>query len=90
MVNKKDNHYIIGIHITNRVKNVPSVQNVLTEFGCFIKSRLGLHEITDSTCSPNGLIIVELLGGHGKEEEFVRALKAIEGVDVQKMVFTHD
>jgi hypothetical protein len=86
----KANHYIIGIHISNRVKNVPSVQTVLTEFGCHIKTRLGLHELSDSSCSPNGLLLVELLGENGKAEEFVNALKAIEGVDVQKMIFTHD
>jgi len=82
-------HYIIGVHITNRVKNVPSVQAVLTEFGCFIKTRLGLHDISDDSCSPNGLLIVELLGEDGKYEAFVRALKDIEGVDCQSMVFKH-
>jgi hypothetical protein len=82
-------HYIIGVHITNRVKNVPSVQAVLTEFGCFIKTRLGLHDISDDSCSPNGLLIVELLGEDGKYEAFVQALKAIEGVDCQSMVFKH-
>ncbi len=87
---KSENHYIIGIHISNRVKHVPSVQTVLTEFGCYIKTRLGLHETSDNTCSPNGLLIVELIGGQSKVEEFVNALSAIEGVDVQKMVFTHN
>jgi hypothetical protein len=87
---EKANHYIIGIHISNRVKNVLSVQNVLTEFGCHIKTRLGLHELSDSSCSPNGLLIIELLGEDGKAEEFVKALKEVEGVDVQKMIFTHD
>ena len=37
-------HLILGVHITNRVKHVPEVQKVLTEFGCSIKTRLGLHE----------------------------------------------
>lgn len=87
---KNGNHYIIGIHISNRVKHVPSVQAVLTEFGCYIKTRLGLHEVTDSTCSPNGLLIVELVGGQSKVDEFVKALSSIEGVDVKQMVFTHD
>lgn len=87
---KKGNHFIIGVHITDRVKNVPSVQAVLTNFGCYIKTRLGLHEISDSSCSPSGLLIVELLGDNGKADEFINALQAIEGVDVQKMIFTHD
>jgi hypothetical protein len=89
-MSNKANHYIVGIHISNRVKHVPSVQTILTEFGCYIKTRLGLHELSDRSCSPNGLLIVELLGENGKIDEFVNALKAVEGVDVQKMVFSHD
>lgn len=83
-------HYIVGIHVTNRVKHIPSVQNVLTEFGCSIKTRIGLHEMSDATCSPNGLIIVELLGDDGILNGFTSALKKIEGVDVKEMVFSHD
>lgn len=87
---ERANHYVVGIHITNRVKHVPSVQNVLTNFGCFIKTRLGLHETSDSSCSPNGLLIVELLGGNGKVDEFTKALTDIEGVEVKTMIFGHD
>jgi len=83
------NHCIIGIHITNRVNHVPAVQEILTKFGCFIKTRIGLHDTGDNSCSPNGLIIVELLGNEGNSNEFVSELAAIEGVDVQQMVFTH-
>jgi hypothetical protein len=84
------NHYIVGIHITNRVKHVPSVQNVLTEYGCEIKTRLGLHDTSDSSCSPNGLLIIEFLGENGKLENFTKALTSIEGVDVKSMVFSHE
>ena len=83
------NHRIIGIHITNRVRHVPAVQEVLTKFGCFIKTRIGLHDTGDNSCSPNGLIIIELLGDESKSHEFVSELTAVEGVDIQQMVFTH-
>lgn len=81
---------IVGIHVTNRVKHIPSVQNVLTEFGCNIKTRIGLHEMTNNTCSPNGLILVELVGDEGKLKEFTSALFKIEGVEVKEMVFSHE
>ena len=55
-------HLIFGVHITNRVKRVPEIQKVLTEFGCSIKTRLGLHEADAKVCSPNGLIILEMVG----------------------------
>jgi hypothetical protein len=84
------NHYVVGIHITNRVKHVPSVQNVLTEYGCDIKTRLGLHDTSEFSCSPNGLLIIELLGDNGKLESFTKALASIEGIDVKSMVFSHE
>jgi len=88
MTNPK-NHCIVGVHITDRVRHVPAVQEIFTKFGCFIKTRIGLHDMGDNSCSPNGLIIVELLGDKGKSHEFISELAAIEGVDVQHMVFTH-
>jgi len=89
-MSKSNDHYIVGVHITNRVENVPSVQAVFTEFGCYIKTRLGLHEISEDKCSANGLVLIELLGDNGKIDAFVKALKAIKGVDVQSMTFRHD
>ena len=86
----KGKHYIVGIHITDRVKHVPQVQTVLTNFGCYIKTRIGLHELSENTCSPNGLLVVELLGENGRLEEFSKALEAVDGVDVKSMVFSHD
>ncbi len=82
-------HYIVGVHITDRVKHVPSVQEVLTRFGCLIKTRIGLHDVSDQACSPNGLLIVELLGDQSNLEEFSKALSAVEGVDVKSMIFDH-
>ena len=82
-------HLIFGVHITNRVKHVPDVQTVLTEFGCSIKTRLGLHEAGASVCSPNGLILLEMVGDDKASNRMARKLKAIEGIEVQKMVFAH-
>jgi len=84
-----EKHTIVGVHVTNRAVKASRVQEVFTDFGCHIKTRLGLHEVTDDLCGPNGLILLEL---HGPDEilaEMLRALAAIEGVQVQKMVFTH-
>ncbi len=82
-------HVIFGVHITNRVKHVPEVQKVLTEFGCSIKTRLGLHEASATACSPNGLIILEVVGCDKEANQMARKLRAIAGVEVQKMVFAH-
>lgn len=83
-------HFVIGVHITDRVKNVPAVQNVLTDYGCSIKTRIGLHEVSDDYCSPSGLLLVEVIGSNERRQEFLQALLAVEGVDAQSMVFVHD
>ena len=82
-------HLILGVHITNRVKHAPEIQKVLTEFGCSIKTRLGLHEAGAKACSPNGLILLEMIGDDKASNRMARKLKEIEGVEVQKMVFAH-
>jgi hypothetical protein len=46
---------VLGVQVTNRVPNALEVQEILTEFGCNIKTRLGLHELTDTVCSTVGL-----------------------------------
>ena len=39
-----DQHIILGIHVTDRLKNAVDVQKVFTEYGCNIKTRIGLHD----------------------------------------------
>jgi hypothetical protein len=78
---------IFGIQITDRLTKAPEVQKLFTQYGCNIKTRLGLHDVTDNTCSPSGLVLLEMFG---KEEDILqleKALKAIDGIQVQKMVF---
>jgi hypothetical protein len=63
------------------------VQKIFSKYGCNIKTRLGLHEVSEDVCSPSGLVLLEMFG---KEEDILRMekdLKAVEGIRVQKMVF---
>ncbi len=79
--------WILGIHITDRVKEVSDVQEILTKFGCTIKTRLGLHEVREDFCAGSGLILLELTGNR---EEFIKLeneLLKIEGLVVKKMTF---
>ena len=87
---KREKHVVLGVHITDRALHVPSVQDLFTEYGCSIKTRLGLHETSDESCSPNGLILLEMAGPEGPIEELAGKLGAIQGVEVQKMIFEHD
>lgn len=84
-----DKHIIVGVHITERVKHASEVQKVFTEFGCQIRTRLGLHEADKGVCSPNGLIILDMVDDDAKVASLKKKLTAIAGVDVQAMVFDH-
>jgi hypothetical protein len=68
---------------------VPQVQAALTQFGCCIRTRLGLHEISPAACSPNGLLLLELIDDEAQARGLEAALSAVEGVEVQRVTFTH-
>ncbi|MBD3221628.1 hypothetical protein GF314_10335 [bacterium] len=85
----KQNHIIVGIHIQDRHGKVPDVQGILTEYGCSIKTRVGLHTVTDDYCSPAGIVLLETAGPQSDVEGMVAALEKLENVDVKTMVFEH-
>jgi hypothetical protein len=78
-------HTIFGVHISRRVESVPAVQAVLTKYGCNIRTRLGIHDADSTSCSPSGLLVVDVFGA--EVEDFYKDLQAIEGVDLQRMDF---
>lgn len=78
---------VLGVQVTNRVPNALEVQEILTEFGCNIKTRLGLHELTDTVCSTVGLLLLEAYRDPLQVKEMESRLKAVKGVVVKKMVF---
>ena len=84
-----EKHLIAGIHITNRVQYAIKVQEVLTEYGGYIKTRLGLHELSDDFSSPNGLLLIEFVDREAEFNEFTGKLNAIEGIEAKQMVFEH-
>jgi len=83
-----EQHIILGVHITDRLKNAAEVQRLFSEYGCNIKTRLGLHEV-HNVCSPNGVVILEMYGDEKVCFDLADKLAAIRGIDVQKMVFKH-
>ncbi len=82
-------HIILGVHITDRIHHVDSVQHLLTEYGCSIRTRIGLHEAEEGFCSPNGLIVLEMADDDARAAELMDKLNAVEGVEVKKMTFDH-
>jgi hypothetical protein len=84
-----DHHIILGIHVSDRLKNAVDVQKVFTEYGCNIKTRIGLHDVDERSCSPSGVVLIEFFGSEDEAAAMEARLDAVEGVGVQKMVFRH-
>ena len=86
----KKETWILGIYISDRMNEASRVQSILTKFGCSIKIRLGLHEVTDDYCDTGGLMLLELTGDINECIKLENELLNIDGLEVKKMVFTRE
>jgi len=84
-----DTHKILAVHLTDRVTEAVEVQKVFTEYGCNIKTRVGLHDVAGDYCAPGGVIILELVGPEGITAEVGGKLGAITGVETKIVEFPH-
>ncbi|MGI6049794.1 MAG: hypothetical protein ACOYEI_03025 [Acetivibrionales bacterium] len=73
-------YYIIGIRMDNRVNNALAFQEALTRNGCQIKTRLGLHEVSEDSCANDGLIILQPCGTKEEVDKLVDELNSLEGI----------
>lgn len=71
---------VLIILVGNRKDSAVKVQQVLTAWGCLIKTRLGIHDGVLDNCSEHGLIILELCGSKEQKDELARKISLIEGV----------
>lgn len=86
----KITHIILGVHITSRQVNAAKVQELLTQYGCNIKTRVGLHHVHDEFCSTNGLMLLHMTGDEARCLELGDKLNAMPGITVKNMVFEHE
>ena len=52
---------IIGILLENRIEEAVKFQEIITNYGCDIKTRIGLHNIGEYKCINNGIILLEVV-----------------------------
>jgi hypothetical protein len=74
----------MAVKVGARSKHVPQVQDILTEFGCNIRTRVGFHETSETECSTDGFIIMQL---SGKDEEIKKMYDALNSIDEVKATF---
>lgn len=78
-------YYIIGLRVDHRHSNALNLQKTLTEFGCNIKLRVGLHEVGEDFCSDDGVIMLQACGGRETIDRMVDGFNALEGVSAKLM-----
>ena len=78
---------VMLVNMSARRESATKVQQILTAWGCNIKTRLGLHEGTLDDCTETGLIFLELVGDKENHEEMSRKLNLLQGVEAKLIVF---
>ena len=80
---------ILGLLITDRIKEAGRTQLTLSKYSRLIRTRLGFHELNDNICSRSGIILLHLTGGSKDWKLFEDELALIGGLEVQYMSFTY-
>jgi hypothetical protein len=52
---------IIGIQISNRIEEATKLQEILTSYGCLIKTRIGLHDMGEYKCLNYGIVLIQVV-----------------------------
>lgn len=71
---------ILLILVGKRKEDAVKIQQILTAWGCIIKTRLGIHDGVLDNCSDSGLLILELYGTEEQKSELERKVAVIPGV----------
>ena len=85
VISEKCRMELLGILVERNHDVIPSVQKILTAYGCNIRTRLGVNELFFG--QPAGLIILELTGDEKQRLYLERDLKALKQAHIRTMVF---
>ena len=78
-------YYIVGLRVNHRTGNAVKLQEVLTQFGCNIKLRVGLHETSEEYCSDDGVIMLQACGEPDTITAMLDAFNQLAGVSAQML-----
>lgn len=73
---------VVVITVEKRTDIAPTLQQVLTNHGCAIRTRIGLHA---EGCSERGIIVLHVYSEPEGVESLTRDLEALDGVRVNQV-----
>ena len=74
---------VVLVKIDQRSSEATKVQEILTNYGCNIRVRLGLHEVSNEFCANDGLVVLEVQGDQNILENMISELNALEYVQAK-------
>jgi len=78
---------VLGIKITDRIKEAGLTQGILSQHSAVITTRLGFHEVTDSVCSREAYIILHLKDDMSESDKLINELEPLGGIVIRQMIF---
>ncbi|HVN57507.1 MAG TPA: hypothetical protein VMT63_04365 [Bacteroidales bacterium] len=79
---------VLGIKITDRIKEAGLTQHVLSKHAGVITTRFGFHELSTEICAREAYMILHLNGNEAGIEYLVKDLSAIGGIETREMDFS--
>ncbi|MEI6747716.1 MAG: hypothetical protein ACOYMF_08840 [Bacteroidales bacterium] len=80
---------ILGLLISDRIKEAGRTQAVLSRHAKIIRSRLGFHEVSEDKCSRTGIMLLHLTGVPAEWDILENELEEIGGLQVKQLSFTY-
>ena len=78
---------ILAIKLEERLENSLKLQKILSNFGCQIKTRLGLHDIMDNCCTNWGIIVLQFVGDEISLKNLEKEISEIQNTKIGKIIF---
>ena len=67
--------------LVNRIEEANKLQGILTEYGCLIKTRIGLHDMGEYRCLNYGVVLIQVVD---KENEICEKLSKHWNIQTMK------
>jgi len=81
------NNSLVAVKIGGRTEHAPEVQEILTKYGCSIRTRVGFHDTDENNCSTDGVVILQMTGKEDEIKKMLDELNALHEVSAKFIEF---
>ncbi len=76
---------IVGVKLQDKINNAVKFQEILSEFNCIIKLRIGINN-SSIFCNSTGIVLLQIENSENAIN-LEKALLEISGIELQRMIF---